>query len=146
MMAKDIKNLEKEAEDLDTKVLDTNIVDNNMLADNTMNTNMSDTNVSNTNISDERISDNNENSGTRSKVADSKNDDDILRKNPVDMIKEFIVITLATVIIAAAVFFFLIPSHTAVNSVSGLSIVLSNLIPLSISFKLFGVKLKSLKL
>ncbi|SER47974.1 Uncharacterized membrane-anchored protein YitT, contains DUF161 and DUF2179 domains [Butyrivibrio fibrisolvens] len=132
-LAKDIKNLEKEAGDLDTKVLDTNIVDNNMLADNTMNTNMSDTNVSNTNISDERISDNNENSGTRSKVADSKNDDDILRKNPVDMIKEFIVITLATVIIAAAVFFFLIPSHTAVNSVSGLSIVLSNLIPFSIA-------------
>lgn len=127
-LAEDIKNLEKETEDLDTKVLDTNIVDDNMLADNTINTNMSDTN-----ISDERISDNNENSGTRSKVADSKSDDDVIRKNPVDMIKEFIVITLATVIIAAAVFFFLIPSHTAVNSVSGLSIVLSNLIPFSIA-------------
>ena len=127
-LAEDIKNLEKETEDLDTKVLDTNIVDNNMLANNTMNTNMSDTN-----ISGERISDTKKNTDTRSRVADSKSDDDVIRKNPVDMIKEFIVITLATVIIAAAVFFFLIPSHTAVNSVSGLSIVLSNLIPFSIA-------------
>lgn len=54
-------------------------------------------------------------------------------KKMLDIIKEFVVITLATVIIAAAVFFFLIPSHTAVNSVSGLSIVLSNFIPFSIA-------------
>ena len=41
--------------------------------------------------------------------------------------------TIATLIIAAAVFFFLIPSHAAVSSVSGLAIVLSNFIPLTVS-------------
>lgn len=41
--------------------------------------------------------------------------------------------TAATLIIAAAVFFFLIPSHAAVSSVSGLAIVLSNFVPLSVS-------------
>lgn len=39
----------------------------------------------------------------------------------------------ATLIIAAAVFFFLIPSHAAVSSVSGVAIVLSNFVPLSVS-------------
>lgn len=39
----------------------------------------------------------------------------------------------ATLIIAAAVFFFLVPSHAAVSSVSGLAIVLSNFVPLSVS-------------
>ena len=34
---------------------------------------------------------------------------------------------------AAAVFFFLVPSHAAVSSISGLAIVLSNLVPLSVS-------------
>lgn len=42
-------------------------------------------------------------------------------------------ITLATGIVAAAVFFFLMPSHLAVGSISGLSIVVGNFIPLSIS-------------
>ena len=48
-------------------------------------------------------------------------------------IRELFVMTLATLIIAAAVFFFLIPSHAAVSSVSGLAIVLSNFIPLTVS-------------
>ena len=47
--------------------------------------------------------------------------------------KEMAILTGAVSIIAAAVFFFLIPSHTAVSSISGLAIVLSNFIPLSIS-------------
>ncbi|MGE9964193.1 YitT family protein [Fusicatenibacter saccharivorans] len=47
--------------------------------------------------------------------------------------KEMAILTGAVAIIAAAVFFFLIPSHTAVSSISGLAIVLSNFIPLSIS-------------
>lgn len=47
--------------------------------------------------------------------------------------KELFVMTIATLIIAAAVFFFLIPSHAAVSSVSGLAIVLSNFVPLSVS-------------
>ena len=48
-------------------------------------------------------------------------------------IRELAVMTGATLIIAAAVFFFLIPSHAAVSSVSGLAMVLSNFVPLSIS-------------
>ena len=47
--------------------------------------------------------------------------------------KEMAILTGAVAIIAAAVLFFLIPSHTAVSSISGLAIVLSNFIPLSIS-------------
>ncbi len=41
--------------------------------------------------------------------------------------------TAATAIIAAAVFFFLVPSHASISSVSGLAMVLSNFIPLKIS-------------
>lgn len=48
-------------------------------------------------------------------------------------IRELFVMTVATLIISAAVFFFLIPSHAAVSSVSGLAIVLSNFAPLSVS-------------
>lgn len=50
-----------------------------------------------------------------------------------ETVKEFIIITLATVIVAAAVFFFLIPSHVSVGSISGLAIVLGNFVPLNIS-------------
>ena len=48
-------------------------------------------------------------------------------------IRELAVMTGATLIIAAAVFVFLSPSHAAVSSVSGLAMVLSNFVPLSIS-------------
>lgn len=48
-------------------------------------------------------------------------------------IREIIIMTGATLITAAAVFFFLVPSHAAVSSISGLAIVLSNLVPLSVS-------------
>ena len=47
--------------------------------------------------------------------------------------KEFFIITIADCIIAAAVFFFLAPSHAAVSSISGLAIVLTNVVPLHIS-------------
>lgn len=47
--------------------------------------------------------------------------------------REFTAITIATVIVAAAVFFFLIPSHVTVGSISGLAIVLGNFVPLKIS-------------
>ena len=46
-----------------------------------------------------------------------------------ELIKEIIILTVAVAIIAAAVFFFLVPSHTSVSSISGLGIVLSNFIP-----------------
>lgn len=48
-------------------------------------------------------------------------------------ITEFFFITIATIIVAASVFFFLVPSRVSVGSISGLAIVLSNFIPLSVS-------------
>jgi len=46
---------------------------------------------------------------------------------------EFLYITIATVIVAASVFFFLVPSQVSVGSISGLAIVISNFVPLSVS-------------
>ena len=40
-----------------------------------------------------------------------------------EVIKEIIILTAAVAIIAAAVYFFLVPSHTSVSSISGLGIV-----------------------
>lgn len=51
--------------------------------------------------------------------------------------KEFIVITFATLIVSAAVFFFLIPSQVSVGSISGLAMILGNIIPLHISIITF---------
>lgn len=50
-----------------------------------------------------------------------------------DKILEFLAITFATVIVAASVFFFLVPSQASVGSISGLAIVLAHVIPLSVS-------------
>lgn len=47
--------------------------------------------------------------------------------------KEMAILTGAVAIIAAAVYFFLVPSHTSVSSISGLGIVLSNFVPLPLS-------------
>lgn len=49
------------------------------------------------------------------------------------LIKETAILTGAVAIIAAAVYFFLLPSHASVSSISGLGIVLSNFIPLPLS-------------
>lgn len=46
---------------------------------------------------------------------------------------DWVVITFGTMIIAAAVFFFLIPSHLAISSISGLAVVLSEILPWSVS-------------
>lgn len=48
-------------------------------------------------------------------------------------LKEFAVITVGTAIVAAAVFFFMLPSHVSVGSGAALAMVLSNFIPLSVS-------------
>ena len=53
--------------------------------------------------------------------------------NYADIIKETVILTVAVAIIAAAVYFFLVPSHTPVSSISGLGIVLSNFVPLQLS-------------
>lgn len=53
--------------------------------------------------------------------------------NFMEIMKETGILTVAVVIIAAAVYFFLVPSHASVSSISGLGIVLSNFVPLPLS-------------
>ena len=53
--------------------------------------------------------------------------------NYAGILKETGILTVAVAIIAAAVYFFLVPSHASVSSISGLGIVLSNFIPLPLS-------------
>ena len=55
------------------------------------------------------------------------------RLNYKNIAKETVILTVAVAIIAAAVYFFLVPSHTSVSSISGLGIVLSNFVPLPLS-------------
>lgn len=47
--------------------------------------------------------------------------------------KEFLIITFGAFLAAAAIFFFMLPSHVAVGSGSALAMVLSNFIPLPVS-------------
>ncbi len=58
-----------------------------------------------------------------------------MKKKPtlLEIGKEIGILTVAVAIIAAAVYFFLVPSHTSVSSISGLGIILSNFIPLPLS-------------
>ena len=51
------------------------------------------------------------------------------RKN----LREFAIITVGTVIIAAAVYFFMLPSHVSVGSGAALAMVISNFVPLPVS-------------
>ena len=53
----------------------------------------------------------------------------LTRKN----IREFLVITFGTLIVAAAVFFFMLPSHVSVGSGAALAMIMSNFIPLPVS-------------
>ena len=53
----------------------------------------------------------------------------INRKN----IKEFLIITVGTLIVSTAVFFFMLPSHVSVGSGTALAMVLSNFVPLPVS-------------
>ena len=48
-------------------------------------------------------------------------------------IKEFLIITVGTLIVSTAVFFFMLPSHVSVGSGTALAMVLSNFIPLPVS-------------
>ena len=50
-----------------------------------------------------------------------------------EIMKETGILTVAVAIIAAAVYFFLVPSHASVSSISGLGIVLSNFVALPLS-------------
>ena len=49
------------------------------------------------------------------------------------LLKDFIVMTVGTAVVACAVFFFLVPSHTSISSISGLAVVLRNFLPLPVS-------------
>lgn len=55
------------------------------------------------------------------------------------MMREWFMITAATAVVAAAVFFFLVPSHVSVGSISGLAIVLANFVPFPISVITMGL-------
>lgn len=48
-------------------------------------------------------------------------------------VRELAILTGVVAIIAAAVYFFLVPSHASVSSISGLGIVLANFVPLPLS-------------
>lgn len=50
-----------------------------------------------------------------------------------EVVWELFTLTVAVAIIAAAVYFFLVPSHASVSSISGLGIILTNFIPLPLS-------------
>ena len=47
--------------------------------------------------------------------------------------REALILTVAMTIIATSVYFFLVPSHASISSISGLGIVLSNFVPLPLS-------------
>lgn len=53
-----------------------------------------------------------------------------MKKN---LLQEYGLLTFATFVIAVAVYFFLIPSQAIIGSISGLAIVISKLVPLSVS-------------
>ena len=48
-------------------------------------------------------------------------------------VKDFLIITLGTIVVTAAVFFFMLPSNVTVGSVSALALVISKFIPLPVS-------------
>ena len=50
-----------------------------------------------------------------------------------DLMREALILTVAMTIIATSVYFFLVPSHASISSISGLGIVLSNFVPLPLS-------------
>jgi len=50
-----------------------------------------------------------------------------------EFIKDFVIITIGTIIVASAVFFFLVPSHLSVGSVSGLAIIISGFTSIPVS-------------
>ena len=54
-------------------------------------------------------------------------------KRFMSLLKEFIIITFGAVLAAAAIYFFMLPSHVAVGSASALGMVLSNFISIPVS-------------
>jgi uncharacterized membrane-anchored protein YitT (DUF2179 family) len=56
-----------------------------------------------------------------------------MRGKAVKYIKEYFMITFGAVVAAAAIYFFMLPSHVAIGSGSALAMVLANFIPLPVS-------------
>ena len=56
-------------------------------------------------------------------------------------VREFLVLTVGTFIVGAAVFFFMLPSHVTVGSASALAMVISNFVPLPVSTITFVINL-----
>ena len=56
-------------------------------------------------------------------------------------LKEYLIITVGTAIIAAAVYFFMLPSHVTVGSASALALVISNFVPLPVSVITFALNM-----
>jgi len=54
-------------------------------------------------------------------------------------VKEILTITIGTLIVAAAVFFFMLPSHVSVGSGAALAMIMSNFIPLPVSTITFAL-------
>lgn len=48
-------------------------------------------------------------------------------------IMDYLIITVGTVIVGAAVYFFMLPSHVTIGSASALALVISNFVPLNVS-------------
>lgn len=56
-------------------------------------------------------------------------------------IREFLILTVGTFIVGAAVYFFMLPSHVTVGSASALAIVISNFVPFPVSVITFVINL-----
>ena len=56
-------------------------------------------------------------------------------------VREYLIITVGTVILAAGVYFFMLPSHVSVGSASALAMVISNFVPLPVSAITFGLNM-----
>ena len=56
-----------------------------------------------------------------------------MQTSRIGWLREGLILTIGVAIVAAAVFFFLMPRHASVSSISGLAIVLCNFVPLPVS-------------
>ena len=61
--------------------------------------------------------------------------------NVKNAVKDYILITIGTIIIAAGVYFFMMPSQVPVGSASALALVISNFIPLPVSVITFALNM-----
>lgn len=55
------------------------------------------------------------------------------KKDAIKIVSEFVIITVVSFLVAAAIYFFMIPSKVVVGTVSALAMVLANFVPLSVS-------------